>query len=547
MNQTLKNILKCCLEQPREITVQQIAKELQMSSATVQKYFRQLQQAGRVARFGTNSKTYRLMNPKLYFNNFLFVYKKHQLAGYLNFEAGQHEFAYDNHYLVQTDTMPISPDLDLTEKPFQSVKLFPTFEQLLPEGQDRKLLEIRAGSANDFDLLPLLQHPYGDLQLSRIPLNASPINQVPTVRYTKVKEEILGQNVFPNILPLSLSIEESLLFPTTSTLETVASRFTPSGLSGFQHKLSVVVDWNQQNLCTPQDQDVAYYFIKPYHPQKADYQSDYYFPHLAINEHLFMTFAKNELGLAVPYNGIVKRPTDKEYHYVVKRFDRYQGHKFAHAEFATLMGQDSESKYQTTSEKLFRRMKNWLPSATERLQLLQYYFYSMLIVHEDLHTKNLSVLTEEKQLRMAPLYDIATTAIYQNASGYETHLPINGKQTKIRPADFAVLIDILEVNHRTFEKAASAMLFNYTCKLPEYFDKVQEAFPEARIYKISRRVNGSVGSRNRLTPKSSLSLADAFRKSHQQRVELLKQLGWYKHLKVLPRDKAMPVTQKPLF
>ncbi|OQW88565.1 MAG: hypothetical protein BWK78_08250 [Thiotrichaceae bacterium IS1] len=535
MSQTLKNILKYGLEKPREITVQRIAEDLQLRPATVQKYFRQLKQAGRVAQFGPDSKDsrFRLMNPKVYFDNFLFVYKKHQLAGYLNFEAGQHEFAYDNNYLVQTDTMPISPDLDLTEKPFQSVKLFPAFEQLLPEGQDRKLLEIHAGSANDFDLLPCLQHLYGDLQFSRIPLNVSTINQVPTVRYTEVKKEILGQNVFPNILPFSLSIEESLLFPTTSTLETVAPRFMPSGLSGYQHKLPVVVDWNQQDIRAPQDQEVVHYFIKPYQPQKADCQNDYYFPHLAINEHLFMTFAKNELGLEVPYNGVVKRPFDKEYHYLVKRFDRYNGHKFAHTEFATLMGQDSESKYQGSSEKLFRRMKNWLPVAKERLRFLQYYFYSMLIVHEDLHTKNLSVLAEEKKLRIAPLYDITTTAIYQNAYGYETHLPINGKRTKIRPADFAILIDILEVNHRTFEEVASAMLFSYTHKLPEYFDKVQEAFPEARVYKISRQVGPGTGGRKQLTPKSSLSLADAFRKSYQERITQLRKLDWYNYLAVL--------------
>ncbi len=28
----------------------------------------------------------------------MFVYKKNQLVGYLNFEGGQHAFAYDNDY-----------------------------------------------------------------------------------------------------------------------------------------------------------------------------------------------------------------------------------------------------------------------------------------------------------------------------------------------------------------------------------------------------------------------------------------------------------------
>ena len=38
-------------------------------------------------------------------------------------------------------------------------------------------------------------------------------------------------------------------------------------------------------------------FIKPYDPIKKQMKSsEYYFPHIAINEHLHMSFAKNELG-----------------------------------------------------------------------------------------------------------------------------------------------------------------------------------------------------------------------------------------------------------
>ncbi len=73
----------------------------------------------------------------------------------------------------------------------------------------------------------------------------------------------------------------------------------------------------------PIKNEASHYFIKPYHPSRAHPESEYYLPHLAINEHLFMSFAKNELGFDVPWNGIIKNPTDEEYHYIVKRYDKY--------------------------------------------------------------------------------------------------------------------------------------------------------------------------------------------------------------------------------
>jgi HipA-like protein len=87
----------------------------------------------------------------------MFVYKKNQLVGYLNFKGGQHTFTYDNDYLCQEDAKPVSPDIPLTDTVLVSERMFNVFEQVIPEGQDRKILEKQAGSANDFDLLPLLK------------------------------------------------------------------------------------------------------------------------------------------------------------------------------------------------------------------------------------------------------------------------------------------------------------------------------------------------------------------------------------------------------
>ncbi|MDM8560781.1 HipA domain-containing protein [Candidatus Parabeggiatoa sp. HSG14] len=524
MNETKRKILKFCIDKKRDIIASEIAQVLNLSQNTVQKYLRDFQKAGRIAQFVKGQ--YQLMDPKHYFDNYLFVYKKEQLIGYLNFDKGLYQFAYENHYLCQLEAIALSPTIELTETILKN-EIFPVFEQLIPEGTDRKLLERKAGSANDFDLLPLLQHIYGDFQFSKTPLNLKDKHYSHQIFYEDIKSKLLEQNAFPNILEMDIQIDNEVLFPERKELDKVSRIFPPSGLSGYQHKFSVVLKNNI--IRQAKENESAYYFIKPYHPEKANKESNLYFPHLAINEHLFMTFAKNELKFDVPWTGIVKRQEDEEYHYIVKRFDRYNGYKFAYYEFATLLGLDSERKYEISSEKMLKRIKEVLILPKERLILLSYYFYSMLIVHEDMHTKNLSVRTEGEEIRMSPLYDIATTAIYQNIYGYESHLPINGKRTNIRPKDFYVLVDLMQVNRKTFTKTASFILSCYINKLPEYFDKLEKFLPDVLFYK--RKLTRSF-NRNKQRVVKSMSLADKMKQNHQIHMKQLKKNGWYTELKI---------------
>ncbi|MEN8221330.1 MAG: HipA N-terminal domain-containing protein [Pseudomonadota bacterium] len=86
-----------------------------------------------------NNPTHNQLIPR--FRHFLFVYKKEQLVGYLYFEKGQHQFTYDSHYLCQQEAKPVSLDLLLTKMVFVSERMFNVFEQVISEGQDRKLLE----------------------------------------------------------------------------------------------------------------------------------------------------------------------------------------------------------------------------------------------------------------------------------------------------------------------------------------------------------------------------------------------------------------------
>lgn len=130
MNKTKRKILQFLLENNQQnLTAHEIAIALNLSQATVQKYLRDFKQAGRFADFMPGR--YRLMNPKIYFDNCLFVYKKNQLAAYLNFENGQYSFTYNSNYLCQPDATPVSPKMEFTEQILYSEKLFNVFTSLV--------------------------------------------------------------------------------------------------------------------------------------------------------------------------------------------------------------------------------------------------------------------------------------------------------------------------------------------------------------------------------------------------------------------------------
>jgi serine/threonine-protein kinase HipA len=294
-------------------------------------------------------------------------------------------------------------------------------------------------------------------------------------------------------------------------------------LSGYQHKLQVVVDGD--TLRAPKNDENANFFIKPYDPIKADEKSEYYFPHIAINEHLHMSFAKNELGFDVPMSGIFKRESDREYHYFIKYFDRVGSYKFQRKEFATFMGLKSDNKYKTSSEKLFETAAKVFPRESDRLRMLEYYFYSFVIRHEDMHTKNISAIYDNDKIFLAPLYDIATTGFYNGIRDFESHLSINGKQTNIRYNDFLKLLSKAKVDKNAFKESASNILQAYVQKMPSYIKKIAKL--ENREFFIKEKPNAQD---KKVKIKSQTTLDVVMMKHFESRCETLKTNGWFEKL-----------------
>ena len=104
--------------------------------------------------------------------------------------------------------------------------------------------------------------------------------------------------------------------------------------------------------------------------------------------------------------------------------------------------------------------------------MLEYYFYSFIIKHNDMHIKNISVISNVQTSVLAPLYDICCTGIYDGFT-QESILPINGKQDNIKFDNFKILFQIANVKESDFVEKAKRILTLYIDKMPNYIEKLK--------------------------------------------------------------------------
>ena len=80
------------------------------------------------------------------------VYYGNILAGQLvELAKGNYEFTYDDAFLADSDTPPVSVNLPKSQKVYYSDRIFPVFTNMLPEGANRRVLcRMRKVDENDF-------------------------------------------------------------------------------------------------------------------------------------------------------------------------------------------------------------------------------------------------------------------------------------------------------------------------------------------------------------------------------------------------------------
>lgn len=315
-------------------------------------------------------------------------------------------FAYDASWLARKSIPVISQSLPAHAEPHEGPEVESFFGNLLPEGDVRSAVAraLRISERNDYALLDAIGGDCaGALMLTR-----------------------------PDALIVETTAGGSLL-PVDELRRMVTEAPSRPLLAG-EHgmRLSLAGAQTKFALCKAGDS-----WVKPApgaistHILKPAIRD---LPGSIENEAFCMTLAKR-CGLGVPDCWIESDPPL----YVVERYDRIRDvatgrvKRLHQEDFCQALGVPSSNKYEAEGGPglkacfdLVRRVSS--DPTGDLLRLLDWVIFNFLIGNHDAHAKNLSLIYRGGQTRLAPFYDLISTAAYPNLSE-KFAMRIGGAQT----------------------------------------------------------------------------------------------------------------------
>jgi serine/threonine-protein kinase HipA len=171
------------------------------------------------------------------------------------------------------------------------------------------------------------------------------------------------------------------------------------------------------------------------------------FEALPLVEWIGLTLAR-EAGFTVPDTALIAMPDDMPPALLVERFDIRAGvddHRLlAMEDLCSVLDLAPESKYDGTIERVARALRGLSTSPDEDLLILmKRVVFAWLIADGDMHLKNMAVLKIAEpgnqafcSVRLAPVYDTLTTRIFPRLEHDRMALKLNGKDERLRRADF---------------------------------------------------------------------------------------------------------------
>ncbi|MDD5627851.1 MAG: type II toxin-antitoxin system HipA family toxin [Elusimicrobia bacterium] len=312
------------------------------------------------------------------------------LAGRLSQEDKEDfAFQYAPGWLSNPEAAPLSIRLPLRPEPFDDEACRTFFVNLLPEGTTRTLIAKKLGisESNDFGLLAALGGECAGA-LSLLPEGQAASSQG---SYEPLEQEELDK-----------MIERMAQSPLL-----VAHEDLRLSLAGAQQKLPVL--FRDGKFYLPHGSYPSSHILKPKIPG---------FEGIIENEAFCMRLAA-ECGLPVPQTTLHK---GKHPVYMVERYDRCRDDKGAlvriHQEdFCQALGYSYSKKYESDGgpglQKCFGLLnEHSTQPALDKGLLLRWTVFNYLIGNCDAHAKNLSMMLNKAEYRLAPFYDLLSTKVY---------------------------------------------------------------------------------------------------------------------------------------
>ncbi|WP_141730749.1 type II toxin-antitoxin system HipA family toxin [Oligoflexus tunisiensis] len=394
------------------------------------------------------------MNPLYLF------YEKKRVGAFTPDESLRLEFQYDETWIKWSEAFPLSLSLPLQK----AVHLHPRpaifLENLLPEEKIRRTIEQAYKLPKD--------SPYQFLkEFGEDIAGAFVISE---------HEEAVSQAGQLIEVPLQ-TIEDAIEDGQQLYQSMTATYGTKFSLAGAQDKFCIVYQDGKVHVATGSAPST--------HIAKVNL--DFRNSQTVFNEYFCMKLAE-KVGLSVPEVVLIPKPALL----IIKRFDRTaQGRtvKRIHQEdFCQAQGIASGQKYEdrggpgiTRNYELIRQHSTQPIKDLEAF--LDWIAFNLIIGNNDSHSKNISLLYHEKNIRLAPFYDLLSTTVYERRFSPDFAFKI-GSTTRydaIRRSDIQILEKSIGVRDGKFLKNMARISETIAAHLADVRASLEEQAPMATI------------------------------------------------------------------
>ncbi len=304
-----------------------------------------------------------------------------------------HSFKYAKEWIEDDTSFPISISMPFQKEEFGNKVTLAFFENLLPEGNVRAILEKWHHSEGAFNTLS----KYGEDCAGALVITSK--KSPPKVKIKEANLEIELSEIYE-------SISEN-----KGAVDLIADK-NPGYLSiaGAQDKFPCIFE--NGKIYLPKSGEPTTHIVKTPIMVKGIKESVY-------NEYFCMQLA-SKIGFSVPKSNILDGVHPL---FLIERYDRHLVGKMMkrvhQQDFCQALGILSSEKYESDGGPSFETdFKLMIENVTAKkrvestFRLIDWLCFNLLIGNNDSHSKNISFLMIEGKYELSPFYDLISTAIY---------------------------------------------------------------------------------------------------------------------------------------
>ena len=334
------------------------------------------------------------------------VYLNEALVGELQQGKGELAFRYAPAYLDLPAPLPLSRHLPLGSEAFADAETRAFFANLLPEGGMREQVA-RALGLSPGNVFSLLEALGGDC--------------AGAVTVVSPGELPRRQRAYQRLTQLELEARLAEL-PAHPLL--AGEQGVRLSLAGAQNKLPIYFDGSAFHL--PQGGAPSSHILKT---------AILHLEETVLNEAFCMNLAAR-VGLNVPEATAIRSGDERVY--MVDRYDRQVAEsgdllRLHQEDFCQALGIPPELKYEKEGgagfAACFDLVREWSSEPlADAAALLRWALFNFLIGNADAHGKNLAFLYASGRVRLAPFYDLLSTAVYERRVDNKFAMKMGGQK-----------------------------------------------------------------------------------------------------------------------